>query len=229
MARIDRLQAVWNKASVASSTLSDALVTHDISLAGGQCVKVDAYCKLLWEWNQRLNLTRHVDYDTFVARDVVDSMQLAEFLVEGETVLDIGSGGGVPGMLLAILRPDVSMTLCDAVKKKTNALADMVSKLELPVAVVNARVQDLLEFQRFDTLTARAVGPMSKILRWIAPHWDSTGRLLLIKGPRWGDERKEIRHQGLMRSLELRRLKSYPMSSTDSESVILSIVPSAKT
>mgnify|MGYP001352010896 CR=1 FL=1 len=92
-----------------------------VSLTGGQLDQFETYYQELAQWNQRLNLTRHVDYDTFVARDVVDSMQLAEFLVGGETVLDIGSGGGVPGMLLAILRPDVSMTLCDAVKKKTNA------------------------------------------------------------------------------------------------------------
>jgi 16S rRNA (guanine527-N7)-methyltransferase len=168
-----------------------------------------------------------LDYDTFVARDVVDSLQLADCLEAGEKVLDVGSGGGVPGMLVAILRPDVSMTLSDSIAKKTNALSNMVAELNLPIKVLTSRVQDMFPKQRFDTLIARAVGPMVKILRWIEPHWKSFDRVLLIKGPRWIEERKEARHQSMMTSIELRVLKKYPMPGTESESVVLSFQKNA--
>lgn len=207
---------------IVSTTLDEACTRQDISLPNELRVQINRYCQLLWSWNERLNLTRHLDYDTFVARDVVDSIQLADCLVAGEKVLDVGSGGGVPGMLVAILRPDVSVTLSDSIEKKTKALSSMVTELKLPVSVLTSRVQDLFPKQRFDTLVARAVGPTVKILRWIEPHWKSFGRLLLIKGPRWVDERKEARHKGLMASIDLRVLKKYPMPGTDSESVILS-------
>jgi 16S rRNA (guanine527-N7)-methyltransferase len=66
---------------------------------------------------------------------------------------------------------------------------------------------------------------MTKILRWLAPHWDSFDRLLLIKGPAWVEERQEARHEGLFRNLELRKLADYPLAGTESESVVLSIRP----
>ena len=204
-------------------TLAAALQQYDISLTQEQCAKVEQYCHLLWDWNSKLNLTRHLDYDTFVSRDVLDSVELAELLNSKEKVLDVGSGGGVPGILLAILRPDVFITVSDSIEKKTRALEDMVKQLDLPTRVVNSRVQDLFPNRRFDTLVARAVGPMAKILRWLQPHWRSFDRVLLIKGPRWTEERKEARHRGLLSDIELRRLKSYPMPGTDSESVIVSL------
>ena len=137
-------------------------------------------------------------------------------------MLDVGTGGGVPGVVLAILRPDVIVTVSDSVGKKTTALDDIVRQLGLKTKVVNSRVQDLLPKRKYDTVVARAVGPTSKILRWVSPCWSRFGRLLLIKGPKWTEERKEARHLGLMNNVELRKLVSYPMLGTESESVILS-------
>ncbi len=205
----------------ASTTLAEALAKHSISLPDEQVELIDQYCHLLWEWNAKLNLTRHLDYDTFVARDVIDSMQLASCLSDRERVLDFGSGGGVPGMLIGILRPRVRLTLADSIEKKASALSDMVERLGLSTKVVASRVQDLLPKKRFETIVARAVGPTAKVLKWVEPHWNYFGRMLLIKGPRWVEERKEARHLGLMAQTNLRCLKSYPMPGTESESVIL--------
>ncbi len=208
-------------------SLEDALSACGLSLPDRQREIIDSYCELLWDWNSRLNLTRHTDFETFVARDVVDSMQLADCLEPRESVMDVGSGGGVPGILLSILRPDIRMTLCESVKKKAATLSDIVTRLELPCDVAAARAEEALVDMQFDTLVARAVGPMAKMLRWFQPHWSSIGRLLVVKGPRWVQERKEARHLGLLRSLELRRLRSYPMPGTESESVILVLKKSA--
>lgn len=207
-----------------STTLIEACEQHEISLPQEQLEKIDAYCSLLWNWNQHLNLTRHLDYETFVARDVVDSIQVSECLTPEARVLDVGSGGGVPGVILAILRPDVSVTLSDSIAKKTKALTSMVNQLQLHVPVLTSRVQDLFPEQKFDTLVARAVGPTDKILRWLDPHWGSFQRLLLVKGPRWVEERQKARHLGLLERIDLRVLKKYPMPGTESESVILSFV-----
>jgi len=87
----------------------------------------------------------------------------------------------------------------------------------------------VLEDFRFDAVVARAVGSLRKVLTWLAPHWASIGRLLLIKGPQWVAERGEARHYGLMHKLELRRAAHYPMSGRDSESVILEIRPKQAT
>lgn len=209
--------------SETADTLEAAIQRHELTVSPAQQEQLDRYCQLLWAWNEKLNLTRHLDYETFVARDLVDSIHLAEFLNDGERVLDVGSGGGVPGIVLAILRPDVKVWVSDSIEKKTKALADMVRELGLNTRVINSRVQDLLPKKDFDTLVARAVGPMSKLLRWVAPYWNRFDRMLLIKGPRWVEERGDARHRGLLQDVELRKLKSYPMPGTESESVILSV------
>ena len=209
--------------SETSATLEAAIQSHGLTVPPDQQRQLEDYCQLLWAWNKKLNLTRHLDYETFVARDLMDSLQLAEFLREGERVLDVGSGGGVPGIVVSILRPDVKVWLSDSIEKKTKALDDIVRELELKSRVINSRVQELLPKKEFDTLVARAVGPLSKLLRWVAPHWSRFDRLLLIKGPRWIEERGDARHRGLLQDLELRKLKSYPMPGTESESVILQV------
>jgi 16S rRNA (guanine527-N7)-methyltransferase len=183
---------------------------------------------VLWEWNEKLNLTRHTDYDKFVSRDVIDSAQAAVLLEAGESVLDVGSGGGVPGVILAILRPDVQVTLSESVRKKADALRAMVEQLQLDIPVLAERAEEVLESRAFDVVIARAVGPMEKMLPWLEGHWDHVGRLLLIKGPKWPEERGAARHRGLLHGLELRKVAEYTMPGTDSKSVILKLWPKAR-
>ena len=84
---------------------------HDLELPEDQRTKVKHYCQVLWELNKTLNLTRHTTYDKFVTRDLYDTIQLAKLIPEDKEVLDVGSGGGVPGVLLAIIRPDLKVCL----------------------------------------------------------------------------------------------------------------------
>jgi 16S rRNA (guanine527-N7)-methyltransferase len=209
-------------------TLIAALGRHGIELPEGQVAAFDKYCSLLWEWNKKINLTRHTDFEKFVGRDLVDSLAFAEFLEEGERVLDVGSGGGVPGVVLAIVRPDLKLTLSESVGKKAKVLDDIIARLGLKTPVVHGRAEDALAKGRFDTLTVRAVAPLKKLLEWFGPHWKSFGRLLVLKGPAWVEERGEARHFGLMKTLALRKLKSYPLPGTESESVLLAIGPKPK-
>ena len=206
-----------------SQTLAEATEKLGISLDRDTLEKVDQYCQALWDWNTRINLTRHTTYDLFARRDLLDSVKLAEQLAEAEDVLDVGTGGGVPGLLLAILRPDLSVSVCDSVAKKSKVVDDIVRQLDLPVAVHASRVQDVVEDLRFHSLVTRAVGSIAQLLGWLQDKWVSFDRLLAIKGPRWVEERGEARHLGLMAGLSLRKLDSYPMPGTESESVILQI------
>ena len=208
-----------------ADTLLAALARHGIELPEDQVVALDRYCRQLWEWNERLNLTRHTDYEKFVRRDVVDALHIEPFLESGERVLDVGTGGGLPGALLAIIRPDLKVTLSDSVAKKARAVQAIVEESGLTVSVRHAPAQDLLNTEEFDTLVVRAVGPMAKLLTWFNPHWDSFRRLLLIKGPSWVEERAAARERRLLAGLRLSKLDSYPLAGTDSESVILEIRP----
>ncbi|HEV3416026.1 MAG TPA: 16S rRNA (guanine(527)-N(7))-methyltransferase RsmG [Pirellulales bacterium] len=209
----------------AADTLTAALARHGIELPEDQIAQLDRFCLRLWDWNERLNLTRHTDYEKFVRRDVIDAIQLESFLESGDRVLDVGSGGGLPGVLLAVIRPDLAVTLCDSVAKKARALEAIVKEAGLKITVRHAPGQNLLVDGKFETLVVRAVAPMAKLLTWFNPHWDSFGRLLLIKGPSWVEERAAARERRLLQGLRLSKLAAYPLAGTDSESVILEIRP----
>ena len=208
-----------------STDLKSALAKYQIELDDRQFEFLDAYRALLWETNARLNLTRHTTFDKFVSRDLVDSLELSKWLHADEDVLDVGSGGGVPGIVLSILRPDIRISLCESVGKKSEALAGMVAELGLPIPIYAARAEHILVDFRFDATVARAVGPLWKMCYWFQDCWPAVGRLLAIKGPGWIEERGEARHRGLMHGLDLRKIASYPMPDTEAESVILKIWP----
>ena len=209
--------------SATVAELARAARELEIELTDDQLRQLAEYANRLWSWNARVNLTRHTDVNAFVQRDVWDSWQLAQCLEPQEEVLDVGSGGGVPGIVLAILRPDLQIVLCDSVSKKAKVLNDLVTHLHLPIPVYAARAEELVEEFRFDSLTARAVGPLPKLARWFQGRWHYFGRLLAVKGPKWVQERGEARHLGLMHGVRLRRIRTYPMPGTSSESVILQL------
>ena len=213
-----------------SQSLDEALQKFNINLSPKKVRLLDEYCDLLWTWNEKLNLTRHTTYDKFVSRDLVDSIRLAALFQKGEHVLDVGSGGGAPGLIVAILRPDVVVELCEATGKKAVALGKMLDDLKLDNKVWYSKAQDLVHERHFHTLTVRAVDRMCNLLTMFRSSWNSFNRILMIKGPRWVDERGEARHYNLLNSLALRKIDEYQVSGAGEvfTSVILQVCPKKK-
>ena len=195
-----------------------------------QSQRLAAYAASLWLWNERLNLTRHTDVEKFVSRDVADAAAIGLQLARGEHVLDVGTGGGVPGALLAILRPDLRVELCDSVAKKARAVREIVEETGLSLPVHEAAGQAVVKAaaargERFDTLVVRAVAPLVKLLSWFEPIAGDFGRLLVVKGPRWEEEKGEARHKGFAKKVTVRRIAAWPIRGSDNESVLLEIRP----
>jgi len=206
-----------------------ALQAHSMEIDEAIAERLEKYARVLWKWNEQLNLTRHTNWDLFVGRDLRDCLQLAPLLESGEEVLDLGSGNGIPGIPLAILRSDIDISLAESVTKRAKVLGEIIDELQLPVPIYGARGEDLLEDFRFSTIVSRAVGSILKFCRWMEPHWTSVDRLLLVKGPKWVEERNEARHLGGLANLDLRRVASYPLGDdADSEGVILQISPAGR-
>ena len=187
-----------------------------------------AYAASLWAWNERLNLTRHTDVEKFVARDVADAVAIAPHLARGERLLDVGTGGGVPGVILALLRPDLRVELVDSVAKKARAVGEIIRETGLAVPVHEGAAQALVARRpsgpdRFDTLVIRAVAPLAKLLNWFEPICGAYGRMLVVKGPRWEEERDDARFRGLTKRVVIRRLASWPIPGSDNESVLVEI------
>lgn len=172
------------------SFLRGALTSLNVALSDEQLERLRHYLALLLEANRRVNLTAVRDPDAAWRRLVLDSLTLApglEPLGEGATLIDVGSGGGIPGIPLAIARPDVRVTLLEATGKKTRFLEQCAATLSLAnVSVVNDRAehvgQDKRHRQQYDLATARAVGSVAEVLEYTLPLVKVGGRVLALKG-----------------------------------------------
>lgn len=127
-------------------------------------------------------------------RHVLESVALARTLPGPGRVLDIGSGGGFPGFVVAVCRPDLTVTLLDSSQKKTTFLSDISLRLEVPVSVERGRAEQLRSGPlggTFDLVTARAVAPLERLLGWTMPFLVRGGLLYAIKGAKWREELEE--------------------------------------
>ena len=211
----------------APQTLEEALAEYGISLFPEQIRQLDRYFHLRNEWNAQMNLTRHTDYRKFVGRDIIDTLSFARVLQPDEVVLDVGTGSGVPGIILAILRPDLQIALCESVGKRARAVADMCEKLELPLPVLLGKAENFLAAGgwEFHSLVIRAVATLLELMRWFKPYWPCFDRMLLLKGPTWVEERGQARHYGVMHGYALRIVDRYTIPDTGAESVLLQVCP----
>lgn len=141
-----------------------------------------AFVRLLAKWNAAYNLTAVRDPEEMITRHLLDSLVLLPYL-QGPRVLDIGTGPGLPGIPLAIARPDCSFTLLDANAKKTRFVTQAVGELGLKnVEVVQARVENYRPEQKFDTLVARAFSSIADMLNNAQHLCAPGGRFLAMKG-----------------------------------------------
>ncbi len=134
-------------------------------------------------------------------RHLLNCAVLEEVVPQGASVCDIGSGAGLPGVVLAIMRPDVSMTLVEPLLRRTTFLDEVVADLELAnVTVLRGRADALHGVERFDVVTSRAVAALPKLMAWSLPLVAPTGEMIAMKGSSVEEEVAEasdlLRKQG---------------------------------
>jgi len=123
-------------------------------------------------------------------RHLLNCAVLTELLPEDATVCDVGSGAGLPGLVLAIARPDLRVTLLEPLLRRTTFLTEAVGDLGLggSVEVVRGRAEDLHGERRFDVVTSRAVAPLERLLRWSMPLVAPSGAMVAMKGSSINEE-----------------------------------------
>lgn len=166
-----------------------------VRLQAPELARLGDYLALLLAMNERLNLTTILDPDAAWERHILDALSLVPELgdlASGARVADLGSGGGVPGLPLAILRPDLKLTLIESTQKKCAFLQDATSFLGLVnVRVLAERVETVGKgplARSFDAVTARGLAPLERLVPLAAPLLMDTGRMLFIKGQRADEE-----------------------------------------
>ncbi len=162
--------------------LQAGLAMMQLDLTQEQQLQLLAYLDLLSKWNSTYNLTALRNEDLMLSHHILDSLSLLSFLGDAKTMIDVGSGGGMPGIPTAIARPDLKITLLDANSKKTTFLQQVVIELGLSnVTVVCGRVEALLD-QDFDVVTSRAFAELKDFVALTTQLVAPTGCWLAMKG-----------------------------------------------
>lgn len=180
---------------------ASALASLGVSLDAAAIAKLGAFLAYLLAMNEQMNLTAIKDPAAAWERHALDALSLVPHLSDlhaGERVLDVGSGGGVPGIPLAIARPDLELVLLDATLKKVDFLRSVAVALGLSnVQAMAGRAEALAGGDlrgSFAAVTARAVAKIAALLPWTAPFVRAGGRLVFIKGERAEEELADARN-----------------------------------
>jgi 16S rRNA (guanine527-N7)-methyltransferase len=168
----------------------DFLNQYAATLSSDEKKSLSDYLTLLSKWNKAFNLTAIKKPKEMVIRHVADSLSIIPFL-SGDTILDVGSGAGFPGIVLAIVFPDKQFTLLDSNGKKTQFLAQVRRDLSLKnIEIVQARVEAYQpEFgKKFETIVSRAFSNLVDFVKFAAPLLSETGVIIAMKGVYPGEE-----------------------------------------
>jgi len=154
-----------------------------INLTEDQLKKLNKFYNLLIEWNQKINLTRITNKEDVYLKHFYDSLTIVKEvdLTKVNTLCDVGTGAGFPGIVLKIVFPNLNITLVDALQKRVNYLNKVIEELELKnIKAIHIRAEDLKE--TYDIVTARAVANIEKLITYTMHLVNKDGKLVALKG-----------------------------------------------
>jgi 16S rRNA (guanine527-N7)-methyltransferase len=191
-------------------------VSADLGVSRETADRIDGYVALLEKWTRRINLIASGDLANIRERHIRDGLQVAAALCPSDRALtDLGTGAGLPGIVVAIARPDLHVTLIEADARKASFLRAARRELGLEVNIIGQRIETASPVGS-DVVTARALAPLPKLLGLVARHVSPTGRAVLLKGGAWKREVASARNEW-----DFEHVAS--ASATDPDGVVLTI------
>ena len=168
--------------------LAEGLADMELALDKPTQARLLAFLALLNKWNRAYNLTAVRDPKQMVSRQLLDSLSILPFVTTGH-LLDVGAGGGLPGIPLAIVRPDSRFTLLDSNSKKTRFLTQCVLELGLTnVEIIHGRAEQCRPEQPFQQISSRAFTALDNMVNWCGELLANDGEFLAMKGQFPDDE-----------------------------------------
>ena len=174
--------------------LKNLFTKYQIEYTDEQIEKINKYYNMVIEQNKTMNLTRILSEEEFATKNILDSVLPIKIIPKNASVVDVGTGAGLPGIPLKILRPDIKLTLLDSLQKKVNFLKQVAIELGLKeVKCVHARVEDFAKTNResFDVCVSRAVARLNTLCEYSLPLVKIDGKMIAYKSLKAEEEAKE--------------------------------------
>jgi 16S rRNA (guanine527-N7)-methyltransferase len=178
--------------------MKEASLEVGLELSEHQYNQLISYMKLLQEWNEKINLTAITQDEEVIKKHFIDCIKAfkSEAIKNAKTIIDVGTGAGFPGLPIAIMNPNVQVTLLDSLNKRINFLNTVINNLELKnVTTIHSRAEDGSRKpelrENFDVATSRAVANMAVLSELCMPYVKINGHFVALKGPAIEEELKE--------------------------------------
>ena len=173
--------------------LAEGVAEMTLDVPAAQQKQLMDYVQLMYKWNSVYNLTSLRDPMQMVTHHLLDSLAAVPAFQGARNVLDVGAGGGLPGIVLAIARPDMKVSMIDTVHKKTAFLTQVKAELGLAkVTVYTKKVQELEVSDKFDVITSRAFADLSDFVEWSGHLLAEGGKFIALKGVAPSEERERL-------------------------------------
>lgn len=199
----------------------------NIELSENQIEQFLLYKDLLKEWNEKINLTAITDDKEIIIKHFIDSLTIAKYISDNDTIIDVGTGAGFPGIPIKIVKPDTEVTLLDSLNKRLLFLQDVIDKNKLKkIRCVHGRAEDVsretIHREVYDIATARAVANMSTLVELCIPFVKVGGLFVCMKGNNM-DEIDDAKNAIKLLGGEIEKIDNFVLPDTDIERNIIVI------
>lgn len=189
-----------------------------IEISQKQVEKFYKYMELLLQWNEKMNLTAITEPEEVILKHFIDSLTIIPYLKEADTVLDIGTGAGFPGIPLKILEENKKFTLLDSLNKRIIFLQTVINELELKnIQAIHGRAEEFVSKERetYNIVTSRAVARLNVLLEYMLPFVKIGGRCICMKSFEIEEELKEAKKAIEILGGEIEKIDEITLPNTD--------------
>jgi len=199
---------------------------HGICISLESYRQLEEYMSLLLSWNEKVNLTAITDPEQIMIKHFLDSLMLMKFEeFAGKSLVDIGTGAGLPGLVLKIANEDLNVMLLDSLSKRTMFLDEVIAKLDLKnVRTYHARAEDGASEpdlrENFDIATSRAVARLNMLCEYVLPYVKVGGVFVAYKGPEYAEELSEAQKSIEALGAKLDRVEEFKLETDYARTLI---------
>ena len=208
--------------------LTHLLKQIKIDINDKQAEKFYKYMELLLEWNEKINLTALTEQDDIILKHFVDSLTILNYINENETIVDVGTGAGFPGIPIALLNTTNKITLVDSLNKRINFLNEVKKELDIEnIETVHSRAEDFGQNksyrEHFDIAVSRAVANLSVLAEYLIPLVKVGGKIICMKGSDIEEELNSAQFAICELGGEIKEVKEFYLPETDMKRNIIII------
>ena len=190
--------------------------------------------KLLLEWNEKINLTAITEQNDIILKHFIDSITINKYIEQSNSIIDIGTGAGFPGIPLKIMNQNKKITLVDSLNKRINFLNEVCKEISLEnIQCIHARAEELasdLEYrENYETVVSRAVARLNVLIEYMLPFVKKGGLCICMKGPNIDRELEEAKNAIKVLGGKIKSVESFFLPDSDIERNVIIIEKVAET